>query len=408
MRDFRNAYHYRPDQDPPRQQFNGYVNFILNRDLYQELFSDINDNELSTRLSSQLRTADMPGLEFQTRTLNAYNRKKIVNTGVEHNPVTMKVVDSVSNSWLTILMKYYTYHYMNARNKQANTTDRDIDSMDNTRIGGADIQRSEFGGDRFKSNAYGYNTNYSAYFFERIDYVLYHGQRMVQYSLMNPVMTSFTHNQIDYSSNEPMEFDMTFEYENFVVYSELNEPMSEEDLDRFEDASRFTDETLNLAFQPGRKSIAGDREFTLREIVGSDEDQRERSQQLSQNLSFFDTNNPDNPALGLNSTYNSADSRFSAAPFSTQGAFGEFLGDIADRALSTAINGGNVGDAVLEGVIQGGVGVITGIRNQDDQNTRPLPDNNVGTDPFDGENPDDFGTTNPGNDFGTPIFRPQG
>ncbi len=35
-RDFRNAYGFRPDINPPRQKFNGYINFIVNRELYGE------------------------------------------------------------------------------------------------------------------------------------------------------------------------------------------------------------------------------------------------------------------------------------------------------------------------------------------------------------------------------------
>lgn len=363
FRDFRNAYHYRPDQDPPRQQFNGYVNFILNRDLYAQLFADITDSELRTRLSSQVRTADMPTVEYETQTLNQYNRKKIVNTGVKYNPVTMKVVDSVSNSWLTLLMKYYTYHYMNARNKQYDQTDREIDNPNNIRIGGAETQSSSFKGETFKSNAYGYNPNLTSYFFERIDYVLYHGGKAVQYSLMNPVLTSFAHNQIDYSSNEPMEFDMTFEYENFTVYTELNEDMSEEGLDRFSDGSDDNDQTFNLAFLPGRKSIAGDTTVSLAQILGNDNNKRNRTNQPRIPADVGDGSEPQlAPFVSGNrdgvTTYNQNDSQPGSSGFSSN-IFGEFLGDIADRAIATAINGGSVGDVVVEGLIEGAVAVVS-------------------------------------------------
>ncbi len=40
LRDFRNASHLRPDVNPPRQQHQGYVNFILNRDLFGFLFGE--------------------------------------------------------------------------------------------------------------------------------------------------------------------------------------------------------------------------------------------------------------------------------------------------------------------------------------------------------------------------------
>ena len=78
-----------------------------------------------------VRTADLPSVEFQTETKNAFNRKKIVNTGVRYNPVNMTVFDTVGNEWLTTLMKYFAYHYMDPRNKvnQSGTAGRDIESI---------------------------------------------------------------------------------------------------------------------------------------------------------------------------------------------------------------------------------------------------------------------------------------
>ena len=111
-------------------------------------------------------------------------------------------------------MKYFAYHYMNPRNK-ANQNDRDVNNV-NIGEGGADFIGSQYGaGGPFDSNKYGYNPNLNPNFFERIDYVLYHAQKGVQYSLMNPTMVGFTHTPIDYASNEVMEFTMTFQYEAF-------------------------------------------------------------------------------------------------------------------------------------------------------------------------------------------------
>ena len=87
LKDFRNAYHYTPSQDPPRQQFGGFVSFVLDRDLFNTFYNDNgSDEELRIRMSSLVRTADFPQIEFKTQTLNEYNRKKIINTGVEYQP----------------------------------------------------------------------------------------------------------------------------------------------------------------------------------------------------------------------------------------------------------------------------------------------------------------------------------
>ena len=75
LRDFKNAYRFRPDVNPPRQQFNGYVNFILNRSLFNNLIDDPSggqggDKAFGTTISSLVRTAELPSVDFQTEIKN--------------------------------------------------------------------------------------------------------------------------------------------------------------------------------------------------------------------------------------------------------------------------------------------------------------------------------------------------
>lgn len=358
-RDFRNAYHYNPSQDPPRQNFGGYVSFVLDRDLFGNPFFDqLNNDELRVRMSSLVRTADMPQVEFKTQTMNEYNKKKIVNTGVEYQPVTIRVVDTASNAWLQIIMKYFAYHYMNPRNK-GDQGNRDINSI-NTSDGGADFIGSQYGaGGPFDSNNYGYNPNLNPNFFERIDYVLYHAQKGVQYSLINPVMTGFTHTPIDYASNDVMEFTMTFQYESFTTYDQVNFNLTDVDLARFEDVSGLSS-TVNNFRDDQSGSIAAS---TLRdyEFLGNKNDTRNRTFQPTINSGPDDFVGPGSKELFT--TYGTETPQSGGTSFS-KNLFGEFLGDVADKALSAAINGADIKDAALTAVFDGAAGIIN-------QNNRP-------------------------------------
>lgn len=241
MRDFRNAYKFRPHVNPVRQKFQGYVNFIFNRELLPGLFAngDAGQTEFRTTISSLVRTAELPGVNFQTETFNSYNRKRIVNTGVEYEPVNITVYDTVGNEWLAVLMKYFAYHYMDPRNKQQAPNDRDIAGWFSS-AGGVEFVNSAFGKSgesAFDSNRAGYNPNANAHFFERIDYVLYHGNKGVQYSIINPVLTSFKAAELDYTASDFRDFQLSFEYERFTVHNVVNFGLSEEDLDRFENVS---------------------------------------------------------------------------------------------------------------------------------------------------------------------------
>ena len=354
-RDFRNAYHYNPSQDPPRQQFGGYVSFVLDRELFLNPFFDSTDNdELRVRMSSLVRAADMPQVEFKTQTMNEYNKKKIVNTGIEYQPVTIRVVDTASNAWLQIIMKYFAYHYMNPRNK-TQTGNRDINST-TAFEGGLDFIGSQFGaGSPFDSNKYGYNPNLNANFFERIDYVLYHAQKGVQYSLLNPVMTGFTHSPIDYASNELMEFTMTFQYESFTTYDQVNFDLTNVDLARFEDVSGLSNSAFNQNFSDdGSGSIAAS---TMRdyEFLGNTDNKRNRTVQP-----IIDKG-ADNQASYIKdsvTTYGTETPQSGATGF-VRDIFGEFLGDVADKALSAAINGADVKDAALGAVFDNVSGIIS-------------------------------------------------
>lgn len=385
-RDFRNAYTFRPDINPPRQKFQGYVNFIVNRSLYGE--SWYNDNaSFRTEISSLVRTASLPELEFKTETKNQYNRKRIVNTGVEYQPVDIKVIDTINNEWLILFMKYYSYHYMNARNKQG-TAGRDsvgagsigdfggraqVESADGNENNG-----SMFGKDvsNWNSNAYGFNLNLTSTFFERIDYVLYHGNKAVQYSLFNPVLTRFRTGDLDYSSSEVMEFDMTFEYESFNIYENVNFGLTDVDVLRFENARDFT----GPAFVPLGSPIALEQERTLEFLGTSPRSGQPQPKATSSDATtspntdatatqpnpndVAQANGPDigvsgNPN-GLISIYGSA-ATFASPPEKEKGFLEGLLGNVADNALSAAIHGKSIKNAVVSTAVGG---IVSGITNQ--------------------------------------------
>lgn len=372
LRDFRNAARLTPGVNPPRQKFEGYVNFILNRELYSTLYGDQASNEFRTQISSLVRTADLPSVVFQTETKNAFNKKRIVNTGVTYNPVSMTVFDTVGNEWITTLMKYFSYHFMDPRNNQK-SDDRDI-AAGNIREGGVENTNSSYGPATgfdvgFNSNDAGYNLNASAQFFERIDYVLYHGNKGVQYSIINPMMSEFKPGSIDYSSSDVQEFSMTFDYERFTVYNKLNFDLAAEDVDRFEELGAITgdlfeggDETKPLVLQEANERTLG--------YLGSEEERRARSSQPA----YTKPAPPTPPAEGSNSETtdesgtgnetaqnNAPDNESPSGTYSNEigegilagssadsSLFGsDILGDIADSALSAVLRGQNVKDAVI-------------------------------------------------------------
>lgn len=230
-RDFRNTYRFRPDVNPPRLNFEGYVNFVFNRSVLQFLAN--NNLTFKTSLSSLVRSATLPGVTFRNDTKNQYNKKKIVQTGIDFTPVQFKVLDSINNEWLTILMKYMAYSHMEPRNKN-NFRDRDL-HLNNTFMEDSLGEENKMGNEQFASNEAGFNLQLEQNFFDRIDLILYHGGRGVQYSLMRPYIKSFRGGAIEYATASLMEFDFEVDYENFTTYDVANFKLTKVDLDRFEE-----------------------------------------------------------------------------------------------------------------------------------------------------------------------------
>ena len=355
-RDFRNNYRLRPDVNPPRQKFQGYVNFILNRGLFAELYptDKIGNLGFRTEISSLVRKATLPDVQFKTETKNSYNRKKIVNTGLEFSPVTITVMDTVGNEWLGTIMNYFSYHYMNVRNKSDPVADaRNMQDPPNS----AEITAGARFGQKtnadglaaftYNSNSYGYNPNTNPNFFERIDFILYHGNKGVQYSIVNPVLTQFKIDDLDYASSDIMSFELTFAYENFIPYSVTNFELSQEDVNRFEQGYKFE----GPAFVAGSKPQSLESPVTLG-ILGSVDaaDFRSRTVQPT----------PAKPA---------ANTTAAATPdiYGTQGAFvtatGKskqpgFLEDLLSNAAGSAIGAALSGRSVKNAVLGSALGTV--------------------------------------------------
>ncbi len=75
------------------------------------------------------RSADLPRYRVQTQTVNQYNRKKIVQTSVQYQPVTIEFHDD--NAGLTSLLweNYFRYYYVDS-----NYTKREADGTPSTTV----------------------------------------------------------------------------------------------------------------------------------------------------------------------------------------------------------------------------------------------------------------------------------
>lgn len=398
VQDFHNAYRFRPHVNPVRQKFQGYVNFVLNREFWGTLYGDADQNEFRTTISSLVKTADLPSVNFQTEVKNSFNRKRIKLTGREYNPVTMQVYDTVGNEWISVLMKYFSYHFMDPRNQEqgADAARRDIGGSNAGKsFGGTDYTGSTFGKTAdsssmakftgaFDSNADGLNIQKTSNFFERIDYVLYHGKKGIQYSLINPFLVRFTPTPLDYADSSAFEFGLEFQYEKFTVHSIANFDLGAEDMDRFDPtADKFSGPAHeldplvedNLASGPmSRQDLEfltpKDSDFLLTrstqehaiaspepnddETEGNENEETDgQSDPDGEEVSSGDTDSTD----GLRAVYGQA-ATF-AGPGTTPSTGFSWIDDLFDAGIAAAISGADVKDAIIGSVGQSAIKFIS-------------------------------------------------
>lgn len=366
LKDFRNAEQFKPYVAPPRQKFQGYVNFIVNRRLVS---SELDNLTFRTRISSLVRTATLPEVNFVTEQKNSFNRKKIIQTGVELSPVSMTVMDTVQNEWLTLFMKYYSFHYMNPRNK-FDSTARDTSYEGGDTQGG--YQKSSFGtqnvsgntstkGYQWNSNDFGVNLGITKNFFERIDIILYHGNKGVQYSLFNPMMKGFSASELDYASSDVMDFKIDFEYENFTTTNVYNFELSEQDKARFENMEGVTLPGMSNLRTP----IALEKEQPITVLSGAENKGRKRTPQFvtsykeGEDRYTITDEREDKYKIenqGVDSKlYTLSQPAEEGGETGLLGGIADFLEDnpfgrMIDRGLTAKLNGQNVGD-VLKGAL---------------------------------------------------------
>lgn len=228
--DVYNAKHLSVGYFPPRLKFNGFAEFYINPDLKAKAI-EIGIPKMRNDLAGFTREASLPKLQFKTEVMNQYNIKRVVQTGVELQPVTMEMYDTVTNDWYEMLMTYYAYSYMNPRQTGKNGSIQGQNAIPT----GSDTwtRESTFMSDKFPSNASGFDANDTPHLFDAIRLVVVNGQQGREIMLHRPIITSIAFGDIEHSANEVNTFQVEFDYENFTVGKVIEKPLDEIDLAKF-------------------------------------------------------------------------------------------------------------------------------------------------------------------------------
>jgi len=233
----------------PRHKFEFFIRINFNKDAdvsrYVDKFLTQNDRDI---VHTMVKSVTMPSMSIDTETLNQYNKKRISQTRIDYNPVSLTLHDSVEGRTLRLWEMYYEYYFRDgvAHEKLG------ASAGGSTTFLGAFFEAFAGGGakspqrnqmeyendiitDRFNDN-FGYNSKRvgnNKYLIESIEIFQIHGGKFSRTEIVHPRVTAFTHDTLDYEDSTGLvQMNFEFAYEG-VVYANINERLNSDELDRF-------------------------------------------------------------------------------------------------------------------------------------------------------------------------------
>lgn len=176
----------------PRQKFN---------------FSLVISEQESSKVFHQVQNATTASFSTDSVVLNQYNKKRVVQTRLNYDPITVTFYDTFDNAFHNIMTRYMK-HYFNG--------DNGIDVR--TTLEGDSVVNPSFTTDL------GFTPNDVRYFFPTIEIVQNGYQAQHRRTILkNPIITQVQGDTLDYSDSNPVVYTVTFQPESVQVVNEVSQ-----------------------------------------------------------------------------------------------------------------------------------------------------------------------------------------
>ena len=225
-----NAYQY-----APKLKFLFHTYFDVNPAAYEF------DKDTSTGQNFGLLVRDikLPSFTIQTAQLNQYNRKRIVQTKIKYDNITISFHDDNSSLATKLWAAYYTYYFKDGTNPQVvfagnKGSPKGLDLGTSSTFSKSPVvdynSRTAYTSAVGENPGWGYVGETSVPsisgspvkepFFKNVTVFGFHQKNFIAYTLINPIITNFAHDTYNYDeAGGTMKNTMTLDYET-VVYNE--------------------------------------------------------------------------------------------------------------------------------------------------------------------------------------------
>jgi hypothetical protein len=197
----------------PKFKFLFHVYFDINKDLISATQSWDEDSNFGLAVKS----VELPKYQFEVSTLNQYNRKRLVQTKIKYQPISIKFHDDNNNIIRNMWNVYYTYYYKDATQDLVKTNANKRNIYQPSIQGDEDWGFIGEGTDGPTPSNSSLGMSKPA-FFKSIDVFGFNQHNFVQYKLINPIIASFEHDTYAYAESGVMENSMSIDYETVKYY----------------------------------------------------------------------------------------------------------------------------------------------------------------------------------------------
>ena len=255
----------------PRLKFLYYTRFNLNTTGIPRLNEILSKNDVSD-IGLMAKSVDLPQFSFDVDIQNQYNRKRLVQTGVNYDPVTIRLHDDGSDLIRQMWYNYFSYYYKDptkgyrdvpAFNGSSGSlgnqsTDKGLYNERDTYLPFTEQNDWGYIGESYTDGTGAVPSGGKPRFFNDITIYGFNQHNFVAYVLINPLITSFNHDTYNYTeSGGTMENRMIIRYESVKYYSGvLSGTYPDQNAHGFADPSRYDTEASPLT-RPGAQSILG-------------------------------------------------------------------------------------------------------------------------------------------------------
>ena len=162
--------------------------------------------EQADRTETYLRviSTGIPSFSYDTMIANQYNKKRVIQSKINYDPVTVTFIDTFDNQFVEFIERYNKNYYNNG---QGITTFTDVGST------------SEAIDPQFTTNMGFTATTAAGRYMIKNVFIVQEGQDKRTWSLKNPIITSIQSDTLSYSDSTPTQFTVTFQPESSSVSS---------------------------------------------------------------------------------------------------------------------------------------------------------------------------------------------